>query len=279
MRSLSALTVGIVAIATATVLLAGCASRGTSTPDPRLDGEWRLASASDDRGSLRLGDAVVTLIIGDVRHTGGQSPCTEYTASVTGSSGSSSSAGGSAGVVFVKASTASTSDCPDEALGELEQRYMAVLNDAHFAAVENQTLVLSSNHGSLRYTRGAELKTLALEGTTWVLDSLAPTTTSGLDVAPPGDVSVRFDGKDNFMVSGACSTLAAVYSSADQRISVTTLRGDIGDGGMCTEADAATAERILRLVGGAFTVDIQGSTLFVTSIDNGEHAVFRARAN
>ena len=267
MRAPSALTVSIIVAATASLMLASCTSRGNSTPDPRLDGQWRLSSASDSQGSLVLGDTVVTLNIGDVRHSGGQSPCTEYTATVTGS----------AGVVFVRASSAGRGDCPDPQLGDLEDRYLAALNDTDFAAVRDTTLVLSSARGSLHFVRGVEPKAAALEGTTWVLESLSPAATLGITQRRPSEVSVRFDGENNLLVSGACSTISAVYSSADRRVSVTSLRTDSGDGGICANSDATTAQQIIHLLGGAFTLDIHGGTLFVTSIDTGENAVFRAR--
>ncbi|MCU1551383.1 MAG: hypothetical protein JWR36_1943 [Glaciihabitans sp.] len=269
MRAPSALTVGFIAAVSASILLAGCASRGNSTPDPRLDGQWQLASASDDNGTLELGDARVTLTIGDDRHTGGLSPCTEYTASITGS----------AGVVFVRASSDGVSACPDRALGALEVRYIDVLNATHFAVIGTNSLVLSSAHGTLSYVKGTNPKPAPLESTTWVLESLSSSRVNGLTWFVPDAVSVRFSKQNNFLLTGACSTISAVYSSADRRISVTALSEDIGDGGSCNEANAAVGQQISHLLGGAFTLDIDGNALFVTSVDTGESAVFRARTS
>ncbi len=128
-----------------TLSLAGCSAAGAAVSDPRLDGTWDLASASDNGTGIPIGGDAITLTIGDAEHTGGDSPCSSYSATVTGG----------VGVVYIRAQlTGGTrDDCSTPQLNTEEKQYLDALTRSQYAALDRGSLVLSSPRSQLVFVR------------------------------------------------------------------------------------------------------------------------------
>ena len=116
--------------------VSGCVPTGASESDPRLGGTWFLASGSDNGHDLAVGAQVISLTITDSAHTGGDEPCSTYSATVTGG----------IGVVYVRPrNTSGTRDsCETSALDKLQQLYFTALGASQFATIDQGALVLTS---------------------------------------------------------------------------------------------------------------------------------------
>jgi heat shock protein HslJ len=129
----------------ALLALTGCSAPGAAVSDPRLAGTWHLASASDNGTGIPVGGDAITLTIGDSQHTGGDSPCSSYSATVTGG----------VGVVYIRAQlTGGTrDDCATPQLNSVEKHYIDALTRSEYANLDRGSLVLSSPRSHLVFVR------------------------------------------------------------------------------------------------------------------------------
>lgn len=137
---------GAIAVA---LLLTGCTTTGhASASDPRLQGTWQLTSARDHGRAIPLGGTAITLTIGDSTHTGGDSPCSSYSATVIGG----------VGVVYISAQLngGTRDDCASTQLNVLEKNYLDALTATRYAAIDSGHLVLSSGASNLVYARAVQ---------------------------------------------------------------------------------------------------------------------------
>ena len=144
-RRLAALAAAAVALA---LVLTGCTAPGTiSVSDPKLQGTWHLASASDHGFGIPLAGNTITLRIGDAAHTGGDSPCSSYSATVTGG----------VGVIYIRArlTGGARDDCATPQLNLIEKNYLEALTASRYAEVDQGSLILSSPQSYLVFVKTA----------------------------------------------------------------------------------------------------------------------------
>jgi heat shock protein HslJ len=258
-----------------TVALAGCSSPGrVSVSDPRLEGTWHLASASDHGFGIPLSGQAITLTIGDAHHTGGDSPCSSYSATVTGG----------VGPVYIRAqlNAGPRDDCATPELNNIEKNYLDALIESRFAAVDHGVLILSSARSSLVFVRAAPTPVVALLNSSWRLYALptqVPSNTSG-----PGlnAVYLRFDGNRGLIITSPCATFAANYQIEGENFSVSVQHVVAGDPGACTSAERTLAAEAAVLLDGPMLIDVSSAgngdpaTLVVTNLDENVPVVWRA---
>ncbi|WP_210481248.1 META domain-containing protein [Naasia sp. SYSU D00948] len=128
-------------LAVAGLLLTGCAAaaQGAGT---ELQGEWRLTSASDGQGEMDLKGSSVTLAIEQDRARG-DGPCNIVELEITGGPGP----------VDVTVGAMTERACLDQDLMVIESRYIETLSGVTTAEVDDGTLTLSGDAGTLTYTR------------------------------------------------------------------------------------------------------------------------------
>jgi heat shock protein HslJ len=265
----------LVALVVAAALgLAGCATPGASVSDPRLDGTWHLASASDHGLGIPIGGTTITLTIGDAKHTGGDSPCSSYAAQVTGG----------VGVVYIRAQLTGgvRDDCATPELNTVEKQYLTALTRSQFAAIDNGTLILSSAQTNLIFVRTAVTPIATLVDSDWNLYAVpteVPAVTSGAGIDP---VHLRFGGGSDLTISSACVTITANYQIEGENFAVTGQHTSPVQGKGCTDANRSLANEAALLLDGPLLIDVSSTgpgnpaTLVVTNLDENVPIVWRA---
>ena len=258
----------------AALALAGCASPGASVSDPRLDGTWHLASASDHGLGIPIGGTTITLTIGDAKHTGGDSPCSSYAAQVTGG----------VGVVYIRAQLngGTRDDCATAELHLIEKQYLSALTQSKFASIDHGTLILSSPQTNLVFVRSAATPIAALVNSDWRLYAVptqVPAVTSGPGIDP---VDLRFNSGNGLTITSACLTITANYQIEGENFAVTGQHTTAIDGKGCTDADRSLANEAALLLDGPLLIDVSSTgddnpaTLVVTNLDQNVPIVWRA---
>jgi heat shock protein HslJ len=264
----------LVALALLLVGLTGCAPAGTAVSDPRLDGTWHLASASDNGLGIPIGGRAITLTIGDANHTGGDSPCSSYAATVTGG----------VGVVYIRArlTGGTRDDCASAELNTIEKHYLDALTGSRYAAVDRGSLILSSAHSYLVFVRVAATPIAAVTNSSWRLYALptqVPSVTSGPGVDP---VYLRFDDHSGLVITSGCATIAASYQIEGENFAVQSLPETPVRGGSCTDADRVLTNDAVLLLDGPLLIDVSSAghddpaTLVITNLDENVPIVWRA---
>jgi heat shock protein HslJ len=268
-----AVVIGVVSVLT--VALTGCTAPGrTSVSDPRLDGTWHLASASDNGLGIPLGGNTITLTIGDATHTGGESPCSTYSATVTGG----------VGVVYVRArlDPGPRDDCATTQLNDIEKNYLDALTASSYATIDRGSLVLSSPTSYLVFVKSAPTPVVALLNSSWLLYALptqVPTETSGPGLNP---VYLRFDGVGGLTITSPCATFAANYQIEGENFAVSVQHVVAGSPGACSSAERTLAAEAAVLLDGPLLIDVASAgsgdpaTLVVTNLDENVPVVWRA---
>ena len=256
------------------LVLCGCASKGAAVSDPRLDGTWHLASASDHGLGIPIGGTTITLTIGDSHHTGGSSPCSSYAATVTGG----------VGVIYIRAKPTGTKlkNCATPELNSVERQYLAALTRTQYASIDHGTLVLTSPQTDLVFVRAAASPVAALLNSAWRLyavPSQVPAVTSGPGIDP---VYLRFDGHSGLTITSSCVTIAANYQIEGENFSVGTPRTIPVLGTGCNDGDRALADEAALLLDGPLLIDVSATghgnpaTLVVTNLDENVPIVWRS---
>jgi heat shock protein HslJ len=263
-------TAGVLAVA-----LTGCGTPGAvSVSDPQLHGTWHLASASDHGLGIPLAGRSITLTIGDARHTGGESPCSTYSATVTGG----------VGVVYIRAqlNAGPRDDCATPQLNNVEKNYLDALTASRYARVDEGSLILSSARSYLVFVKAAATPVVALRNSSWRLYALptqVPSATSGPGLSP---VYLRFDGGGGLTISSPCATFAANYQIEGENFAVAVQHVVAGNPGACTSAERTLAAEAAVLLDGPLLIDVSSAgndepaTLVVTNLDENVPVVWRA---
>jgi heat shock protein HslJ len=271
-RRAAALVAGTIALALA---LTGCATPGrVSVSDPKLQGTWHLASASDHGFGIPLAGNSITLKIGDAAHTGGESPCSSYSATVTGA----------VGVVYIRArlTGGARDDCATTQLNLIEKNYLEALNSSRYAEVDQGSLILSSSVSYLVFVRAAATPAVALQNSSWRLYALPtqiPNETLGPGLNP---VYLRFDSGTGLEITSPCATFSASYQVEGENFAVSVQHVIPGHGPLCTSAERSLAAAAAVLFDGPLLIDVSSAgngdpaTLVVTNLDENVPVVWRA---
>ena len=265
----------VLVVAVLVVSLTGCASTDpVSVSDPQLQGTWRLASASDHGLGIPLSGNTITLRIDDARHTGGDSPCSSYSATVTGG----------VGVVYIRAQLdgGTRDDCATPELNSLEKNYLDALTLSRYAQVDQGSLILSSPLSHLVFVKSAETRAYALLNSNWRLYAL-PTQLAN-DTNGPGlnPVYLRFDGEKGLTIASPCATFAANYQIDGEHFAVSVQHVIPGHNSRCTPDERTLAAEAAVLLDGPLLIDVSSAgdgepaTMVVTNLDENVPVVWRA---
>jgi heat shock protein HslJ len=260
----------------ALLAVAGCATPGrTAVSDPRLHGTWHLAAASDHGHGIPLAGQAITLTIGDAGHTGGDSPCSTYSATVTGG----------IGVVYIRAQldAGPRDDCATTQLNTIEKDYLDALTATQYAKVDEGSLVLTSPQSNLVFVRAAPAPVVALRGSSWRLYALPTQNSSDTTAGPESNpIYLRFDSEQGLNISSPCATFAASYQLEGENLAVTVQNGVYGNPGACTPAQRTLAAEAAVLLDGPLLVDVSSAgngdpaTLVITNLNEDVPVVWRA---
>jgi heat shock protein HslJ len=132
----------ILAVAASAALLSGCATAADAAPehDERIDGSWMLTSAIDDKGTIPLTDAFISLRLGEGQSES-QGPCNTYTVSIDGYGDD----------LVVSNLVATERACEIASLTEVEARYFADLAAVTSGTAAGGQLILKSDTVTLTY--------------------------------------------------------------------------------------------------------------------------------
>jgi heat shock protein HslJ len=258
----------------AAVAVSGCAATGPSSSDPRLQGTWHLASGSVDGKGIPLGGRSVTLTIADAAHTGGDDPCSPYSATVTGG----------IGVVYIYATltTNNRDNCTNAGLSRLERLYLSALTSSRFSAINQGALVLTSPSSTLVYVRTQPAPIGSVRSTTWVLYSVVsqiPTVTSGPNIHP---IHLTFDGGSSLSISSPCVTESANYQIEGENFAISHVITYPVLGGSCSLGDRELSAEAVTTLDGPLLLDVSSDgsdnvpMLVITNLDDNLPIVWRA---
>jgi heat shock protein HslJ len=274
-RGVSRVVAAIGGVLALGVALAGCAATGrVAVSDPRLDGTWHLASASDHGLGIPLSGNSITLTIGDADHTGGDSPCSSYRATVTGG----------VGVVYIHAQLNSgvRDDCATTELNNIEKNYLDALTSTSYAQVDSGSLILSSPESYLVFVKSAPTPIVAVRNSTWRLYALpaqVPSDTVGPGLNP---VFLRFDDGNGLTITSPCATFAATYQIEGENFAVAVQHVIKGSPGACSQAERTLAAEASVLLDGPLLIDVASAgngdpaTLVVTNLNENVPVVWRS---
>jgi heat shock protein HslJ len=269
---LAAVVSGTLAVALA---LTGCSAPGrASVSDPRLHGTWHLAAASDHGLGIPLAGQAITLTIGDANHTGGDSPCSSYSATVTGG----------VGVVYIRAqlNAGPRDDCATTQLNDIEKNYLDALTSSRFARVDEGSLTLTSPHSNLVFVRAAPTPVVNLPGSGWRLYALPTHDLSAGSDPALNPVYLRFDGDQGLIISSQCASFAANYQLDGENLTLTRQHVVSGAPGACTPNERTLAAEAAVLLDGPLLVEVSSAgsgdpaTLVITNLDENVPEVWRA---
>lgn len=254
--------------------VSGCVPTGASESDPRLGGTWFLASGSDNGHDLAVGAQVISLTITDSAHTGGDEPCSTYSATVTGG----------IGVVYVRPrNTSGTRDsCETSALDKLQQLYFTALGASQFATINQGALVLTSPKSNLVFLRAAPEAVADVRNTSWLLyavESQAPSDVSGAKVDP---VHLTFNGGNSLRLSSTCVSVGADYQLEGENFAVSHVVGSMLISTKCTHADRELSSQTLVLFERSLLLNVSSDgknivpMMVITNLSDNLNLVFRA---
>jgi heat shock protein HslJ len=247
----------------AALLLAGCATTPpVSAPDPQLAGTWHLVVATERGRTVASGAEEITLTIGNSSHSGGSSPCSFYTASITGG----------LGAIFIDAAIRDRgADCSDAALLHIDDQYIAALDATTVASIDDGVLVLSSPHSSLVFIKPTASSLGTLQNTNWSL--LEPP-----NLRDSTAVRLTFGSANQLTITTRCSQSIARYLLIEDIIILRTVQTTPLGTHACSAVDLA-AQGVLN---GQLTADVSSATisgpatLILTNRSNEEPMLWRA---
>jgi heat shock protein HslJ len=262
-RAIPARAIALLGAITLVIALAGCANaRPVSAPDPQLAGTWHLVVATERGKTVASGAEEITFTIGDTTHTGGSSPCSFYTASVTGG----------LGAIFIDAGLINRgADCSDEALLHIDDQYIAALDATTVASIDDGVLVLSSPHSSLVFIKPTASSLGTLQNTNWSL--LEPP-----NLRDSTAVRLTFGSANQLTISTRCSLSIARYVLIEDIIILRAVQTTPVGKKACSAVDLTARDAL----SGQLTADVSSATvsgpatLVLTNRGNEEPMLWRA---
>jgi heat shock protein HslJ len=257
------------------LVVTGCATPASvSVSDPRLEGTWHLASASDKGVGIPLASNSITLNIGDAKHTGGESPCSSYSATVTGG----------VGVVYIRArlNSGPRDDCATPQLNSIEKNYLDALTSTRYARVDEGSLVLSSARSYLVFVKAAQTPVVSLLNSSWRLYALPtqmPSETSDPQVNP---VILRFERRQGLTITSPCTTFVGSYQIEGENFAVSVQHVTQTPSTSCTPAARSLAAEAAVFLDGPLLFDVSSvgngdpATLVITNLNENVPVVWRA---
>ena len=109
--------------------------------ETELDGEWQFTGGSDADGDIVVNGVPVTLLLSQGA-VSGQAPCNTYTGAVSDDNGT----------LYFAPIAQTLMACTDDALTDLETRYLAALQASTTGTVDGENLTLASADTTLEFT-------------------------------------------------------------------------------------------------------------------------------
>ena len=109
--------------------------------ETELDGEWQFTGGSDADGDIVVNGVPVTLLLSQGA-VSGQAPCNTYTGAVSDDDGT----------LYFAPIAQTLMACADDALTDLETRYLAALQASTTGTVDGERLTLGSADTTLEFT-------------------------------------------------------------------------------------------------------------------------------
>ncbi len=232
-------------------------------------GAWVLASADppiDVPAGARI-TLTVTAEDGTTR-VGGTAACNGYGGEVTTDGGVWSPRDGGYAITEM--------GC-EGPLMQAEAAYMQALTQVDAWTLEDSgTLRLTGPDGSLTFDALAPVETASFVGTAWVVDGYLTGTgddgavSSGDTQLPPA--TLRFMDDGTFTMFSGCRDFAGEWIASGDEVQLTSWgqtsdsRGVADDGALtCGEAATAQENRVLEVLEGGFTAEVEGQRLLLRS--------------
>jgi heat shock protein HslJ len=215
-----------------------------------LEGSWQLVTGRDAEGIYTV-DGSVTLVVAGAGAEG-RSACNLYSGVIEREGGD--------GVRFT--GLGGTEMGCEPALMELEQRYLAALSVVERAARSGATLTLSGPDVALELEPAGPVQDADLVGNRWTLESMVDGGTVS-SVLPGGELTFHEDGI--FEGSSGCRPVAGRYERVGDKITVTRLRAELPEGGMCAGAAEVKHMHVVDVLRAGFTAEVEADLLTVTS--------------
>ncbi len=256
------------AVLIALTLLASAACSGDdeqapdSADDPAtvvLDGDWTLSDATGL--TLDEGNPITMTVDGD--RVSGSSACNRFMGALK-VSGDTVAFGPLGGTEMA---------CSPASVMQLEQAFLAALQSAETARLENNTLTLTGPDSTLTFVTTAPAVDVPIVGTSWRLESLtqgkgnngSATSVSG----GPATLVLAEDG--SLTGSTGVNTLTGRWAEDSEELRIT----DVGSTRIgSTGAEARQEAQILAVLGGDPTVQVNGDVLTLR-IKSGKGLVYR----
>jgi heat shock protein HslJ len=239
--------------ATILVLLLSACSLLSGGASASLDGEWLLQAGTNQGAAVPIvAGSRITLKV-DGQQAGGSAACNLYggTITVRGSS------------VSISALSMTEMACQENLMAS-EAAYLAALPRVTTVARSGSSLVLSGPQVELRFALVPPVADANLVGTTWILDSLI--TAEAVSSTVGERVTLQLNGEGRISASTGCRDVTGSYTVSDGQVQVTLDPYDL----FACAAELGTQDaHILGVLGGAFSIDIDGDRLTLMAGDRG----------
>jgi len=257
--------------------LTGCATpaddiamdaESTAPTASSLDGQWRLAAATDAEGKIDLKTSITTITLtGD--DTGGKSACNSYDATVEIGAGHD---------ITIARTVITQVGCDDAAFETIESRYMTALTVVDRSEIVEKQLVLSNEDEEIELVYDAITVTdeASLVGANWQLESTLSGTAPDVVAADvEGAGSILFNDSD-FEASGGCSTITGDWTLTGGVLITTDVEIDTSDCSAALIPQEKIVEAVLR---GPSTVSLDDTQLSIDSAKAKAGLLFRSSNN
>jgi heat shock protein HslJ len=238
-----------VALATATVLLAGCSllPGGTSAS---LDGKWQLQTGTNQGQQVPVvPGSQVTLVLNGTQ-AGGTAACNSFGGKIQASGTS----------ISISELLQTEMACLDDRLMASEAAYLAALPRVTTAVRSGNSLVLSGPQVELRFALVPPVANAALIGTAWVLNSLISGDAVSSTVGARATLQFNADG--TFSGSTGCRDISGHFTISGNQVQATL---DPYDTIGCAQGLGDQDVHVLGVISDGFSVTIQGQSLTLTA--------------
>lgn len=248
------------------VVITGCSvsTSSISASDPLIRGRWQLAEAHDAAGAFDLSESWITLDIATTTNGSGLTPCNNYGVTVIGGRGA----------VFVTQTFSTRQVCVDDALNELERRYLGALVSATRATVTDGRVEFSSADARLIFRPREELTDTELLNRLWNLESLIVWAGTEPTLSPAtGEGSLLVNGNGGFRGATGCRDFDGRYEVRGGEIAITRFSKSIS---VCTPPFKWQDVHVSIVLTDGVRAEVLGDLLILRNDTQGVGLVYRA---
>ena len=225
-----------------------------------FDGAWVLVSGAVDGAPLALDDQWRVTMTIDGSNIGGQVACNSY--------------GGSVSIVdgaFSVSEVAQTEMACAPHVMAIESAFLQGFLNVTSATTRGQGLQLDGPDVELGFELLPPVATADLLGTTWVLATIVQGDVATSTIASADEATLLLDADGTFTGGTGCRTISGDYLVSGDTIRFTSFAAE----GECPDEIQSQDGRVITVLEGPFTVEINGERLTLTSPE-GEGLSYRA---